>query len=59
MILLWILIIFGWTFAMMVLFFYVLKLCSLLRISLGGGAFCPGLYDSKNSPGHALPGCLL
>ena len=33
MVLLWILIIFGWNFAMMVPFFYVLKLCSLLRIS--------------------------
>ncbi len=29
----WVLVIFGWTFAMMVPFFYVLKLCGLLRIS--------------------------
>ncbi len=29
----WVLVIFGWTFAMMVPFFYVLKLCGLLRIN--------------------------
>ena len=29
----WCLVIFGWTFAMMVPFFYLLKLCGLLRIS--------------------------
>lgn len=31
--LVWILIIFGWTMGMMVPFFYVLKLCGLLRLS--------------------------
>ena len=29
----WCLVIFGWTFAMMAPFFYLLKLCGLLRIS--------------------------
>ena len=29
----WIIVIFAWTFAMMVPFFYALKLCGLLRIS--------------------------
>lgn len=29
----WILVIFGWTFAMMAPFFYILKRCGLLRIS--------------------------
>lgn len=29
----WCLVIFGWTFAMMAPFFYVLKLCGFLRIS--------------------------
>ena len=30
----WVIIIFAWTFAMMVPFFYVLKVCGLLRISI-------------------------
>lgn len=31
--LVWILVIFGWTFGLMVPFFYILKLCGLLRLS--------------------------
>ncbi|CAK0739452.1 hypothetical protein CVIRNUC_001167 [Coccomyxa viridis] len=55
----WCLVIFGWTFAMMAPFFYVLKLCGLLRISpeeeeLGadiskhGGSAYPGMENMYN-----------
>ena len=43
----WVLVIFGWTFAMMVPFFYVLKLCGLLRISPEEEEVCP-----TSTPAH-------
>ena len=36
----WCLVIFGWTFAMMAPFFYVLKLCGFLRISADEEEVC-------------------
>ena len=45
----WVLIIFGWTFAMMVPFFYVLKLCGLLRISVEEEEVCPMVSPSRQS----------
>lgn len=52
----WVLVIFGWTFAMMVPFFYVLKLCGLLRISVEEEEVRPALIDIRcnvKSPEHA------
>jgi hypothetical protein len=55
----WLLVIFGWTFGMMAPFFYILKLCGLLRITpeeeevrgkLGGSA--DGAGESKAFWGH-------
>lgn len=44
----WILVIFGWTFAMMVPFFYVLKLCGLLRITHEEEEVCPVLSPIRH-----------
>ncbi|CAL8463541.1 g3075 [Coccomyxa elongata] len=51
--LVWILVIFGWTFGLMVPFFYILKLCGLLRLSPKEEELGP---DVSHHGGTAYPG---